>query len=371
MKKTTHFHIIAILIGATLALSSCSKEQNVLPTQKVESINNTDLRVIDGRLVFPDIESFQKVRDDLWNKNSQELDAWEKSLNFKSLRTKKITQADTLSLGLMNEFGFPMQYATLINQKGEYQIGSNIYWFHEGFKYQAASEKELQRIKNNPSIAEQKYAAGKGLTSLKHIALPSEGTGSFQNRTIKGASSNGDGKFQTQFNLSNDANSQRRLSLENYTYAEVTSYNPVVAGSSYIRTIYTAIVLNEYCEYYSRGSKRWYRAGDERNTSYDLTTTATARGSNFAPPSGNLVQPVGTKGDPYVANSHITTSNERHANSDFQRGVAGATLYSEGDTYFGGITWDFEIKGYYEVYIPSDTYRFYQGHILYLNGVLW
>ena len=355
--------IYTLLLFATCAFSGCSREQDTLPTPS-PVVNNTNVKVVNARLVFTDDESFKKIREDLWQKTSQELTAWENRLRFNSLRVKNINIQDTLSSGLMKEFGFPAQYAALINQNGEYQVGSKIYWFYDGFKYEASSESELARIKKNPSLATQKYETGKHIVSVKHMTLPA-------NRTTRNGSSGGDGRYQTAFLLNNDGGSQRRLSLETFIFSEVTSYNPVYPGSSYNRTIYTSVVINEYCEYYSRGSRRWYRSGDQRSTSYDLNTTGWASGSNFAPPSGNSAQPVGAKGTPSNAGGRITTSNELHSNSDFQRGVANAVFYSEGDTNFAGILWDFEITGSYQAYLTGDSYKFYPNHTLGLNGVLW
>lgn len=365
MKQTSQFRLIALLIGAVCTLSSCSKEQSVTPAPEAES-TKSDVQVINGRLVFSSINTFEKVRDGLWKKNSQDLDVWENSIHFQSLRTKHIALDDTISLGLMEEFGFPMQYAALINQGGEYQIADKIYWFHNGFKYEALSENELQRIKQNPSLAVQKYVAGKSLTSVKHVALPY--VGSSQNRTIRTASSSGDGKYQIEFDLNNDSGSRRRLSLELFTYAEVTYSSPI---TGYNRTIFTAVVLNEYCEYYSRGSRRWYRAGDERNTFYNLDITGRAQGDNFAPqdPNSIIVGPKGAPSGTGVNGSgvgQIRAEILKHGNEDFQIGVASATFYSDSDTNFNNILWDFNIKGTYTAYISSDD-----KHILALTDVLW
>lgn len=183
MKKAYSLKFSTLLIGFACALNSCSKEQDV----QLASHNTTaraDVQVINGCLVFRDQKVFEQVRKELQQKaflkeGDRQLDAWEKNMHFTSLRsaaTSERVHLEQLDLQgqsapahtLMDGFGFPDSYATLISPSGEYQIGTKIYWFHDGFKYEAGSRIELNFIKLNPSLAKHKAKAGSEL--IKHTA---------------------------------------------------------------------------------------------------------------------------------------------------------------------------------------------------------
>lgn len=375
MKQKVQLGLVAIMFSAACALSSCSKEPNALPGPSAKTIN-VGTQVVNGRIVFADIKEFEKVNESLWRKNSQELDMWEKSLGFQSLRAVPVVMTETSAPGLMMEFGFPMQYAALINPKGEYQIGSKIYWFHEGFKYEASSEEELQRLKNNPSVAQHKYRAGivPGSEKVSHIDLSDDKPN--QNRTIRynNGGSRGDGKYQYQFPLWYDNNSQRRLSFETFLYAEdVTGSYTTPQG--YGQTIRSGIVLNEYLEYYSRGSGRWYRNSDERTTSFALTVSGNVKANNFGTQSNWFRYNDPSPGSPSVFTQfNINGLNIRHSGGDFQTGILSEIFYNRYDNNYSayvdprtaGIIWDFEISGTYSAYVSSD-----RDHTHTESGILW
>ncbi|GAA4039226.1 hypothetical protein GCM10022409_26070 [Hymenobacter glaciei] len=370
LKQKVQLGIAAVMLGFTCTLSGCSKESNALP-EPAAKVSNAGIQLVNGRLVFADIKSFQKAEEALWRKNGHELELWEKALYFQSLRAAPVTLDETSTPGLMMEFGFPMQYAALINPKGEYQIGDKIYWFHQGFKYEASSEEELQRIKNDPSIAKNKYQAGKVPMSgkVKHFTVTNPG--SIQNRTVRNnnGGSAGDGKYPYQFPLYYDNNSQRRLSFETFLYAEdVTSTYPPPQFSGYAQTIRTGVVLNEYYEYYSRGSGRWYRAGEERTTSFNLYISGHVSGPNFSPEGmfPGTVGPLGARSDDYGPSyspdsgsgvGFIQATNIPHTGGDYQQGIAVAKMYN----YRGyveprqaNLVWDYEVYGQYSAYVTSD-----------------
>ena len=310
--------------------------------------------------MFKDALSMEMVRTELWNKDSKQIDEWEKSLKFISLRAESLGK-ESDGNNLLNEFGFPNQYAALINREGEYQVGNKIYWFNKGFKYEASSEEELVGIKENPSIAKNKFRAG--------IYKPSVSV----NRTIRdvniydNSTTRGDGKYPYQFNIWNDPNSQRRLSFENFIYVEEVTGDPGRAYGNYI-SYYTAVVFNEYAEYYSRGSKRWYRSNEPRVTSYDLYVSGNAYGDGYSPYPA--VGPVPTPTGP----THLIASNVYHSTgtNDYQTGLLQRYIYFSGYsgcafcTESGRFTWDYEVNGTYSAYIASD-----QGKTHTESGVLW
>ena len=148
------------LLGSSL-LSSCSKEP-VSPTPSgVAAKQTADVRLVNGRVQFATPEAFERERTQL--RKSQDatgLDTWESTLGFTSLRRHMLSKESKEATALQQRFLFPVFYATFINEAGEFQVGDAIFWYHDGFRYQAANEQELAAIKANPEQSESKTPAG-------------------------------------------------------------------------------------------------------------------------------------------------------------------------------------------------------------------
>lgn len=262
--------LYGLISASTAFFTSCSKELDttVYPNNQQEILINNGVKVQNGRVVFVDDATFIKIRQEFTNKTYPELDKWEESLGFSSLRKLDNEDKEFDEEGLMNEFHFPASYATIINRKGEYQVGNKIYWFHNGFKHEASSEEELNNIKENPSLSTKKFKAGATLVS-KTVQQ-----GSTASRSDRAASNTiGDRKFVRSFNWDGR---ERRLTIETFIYNEAYSgqlpsqnagcgacVGPYALGGTY----YTALVLSIYREYYNR---RWYRGGEPLIISYNI-----------------------------------------------------------------------------------------------------
>ena len=187
--------------------------------------------------MFPNREAFERTRKELEQRSHRreaEVNAWEEGLNFVSLRTAAISERFQLEKSqrehrlspayeLMERFGFPEYYAVLISPAGEYQIENTIYWFHNGFKYAAASEEELNAIKHAPQLAKMKYAAG-----AQHITNQ-VAAGKTANRTYQTNYPYAYDKYTFQFQYQYDPKSLRRIIYATSVYSEDfgTDYGPI------------------------------------------------------------------------------------------------------------------------------------------------
>jgi hypothetical protein len=84
MKKVHPF--FGFLIGL-IVFGSCLKDETNELTTADRILNGKEFVVHDGILTFKNSEIFQKITNDLLNKNGEELTAWERQIGFTSLRT--------------------------------------------------------------------------------------------------------------------------------------------------------------------------------------------------------------------------------------------------------------------------------------------
>lgn len=272
MFKPFHLKFAAVLLGAAFTLNSCSQKQEVNPSSQAP-VSKADVQVLNGRLVFADQLTFDRLQETLVQKShlktsEQELAAWEQGLHFTSLRTtaaKEVAHLEALetagqpapSYELLESFGFPDTYAAIINPAGEYQVGAKIYWFHKGFKYEASSEAELAAIKHEPTQAKTKYEASSRIVKEGHPAT--QGTA----RTYQTDDPYAYDKYVSpDFNYRNDPGSRRRIIYATRVFSQNvgSSFNSQNVYTQYWKS--TVSLLIKY-EYYSFGRQKWYPAGGE------------------------------------------------------------------------------------------------------------
>jgi hypothetical protein len=329
MKNTFNLKLALLALAIPAGLSSCSKKDTVdslsitAPAQDVKVLAN-------GRLAFADTKAFNQALTTMSAMASPELDKWEKNLGFHSLRQSTAPE----SAKLLNEFGFSGQYAALISEAGEYQIGDRISWFHDGFRYVANSEQELADIKANPTTATEKFSAG----LVKHTSK-----GQAAAREIRNSDNQeGDGRYNGQ-EVTIGPGSVRKLSFESILYCEDVSDRYTHAFAQ--RVWYTSISINEYYEYHSSRAGTWYRADDyPRTTSYNLNATATINGSGFY--QYNSANPSNVYNyDAYVTNSISLNQYAHGGTNDFRTTVISALIGSISRP--GTMYWDYSIQGSY------------------------
>lgn len=181
----------------------------------------------------------------------------------------------------MSSFGFPIFYASLINPSGEYQIGDKIYWFHDGYKYEARSESELSSIKSSPSQATTKYVAGcqTVVTGVKNIGSESGKSYSPRVTTATSGMPLDYDKWPKEFNAQGDPGSRRRVLYSIRTYIEDRGTNPVITYAHYF---YTSQQLVLKYKFYSNGRRAWYPAnGQNFNWTVNVNYTGTVNGPNI------------------------------------------------------------------------------------------
>ena len=273
MKQTFQWKIAALLVGTSCTLTNCAKEQDAQPASQIATITDNQVKVVNDRLVFADQKAFEQLSEKLhqmsnYATNSQELATWEKSVRFTSLRAAaakeeaQLEQLDTqgkpaVAHELMTKFGFPISYAAIISPLGEYQIGSKIYWFHDGFKYQADSEEELSTVKLNQASAKVKFQAGYRVVDNKNATESGKVSGTTANVTVQSLDPYANDKYvSSTFGYRGDTGSPRRIIYATHVYVEDRG----VSNSR--QTFYTELDLFIKYEYYSRGSGKWYPANE-------------------------------------------------------------------------------------------------------------
>lgn len=116
----------------------------------------SDIRVENGRLVFPDEKLFQATLSQLKKMDNESLTKWESQFSFNSMYERVLKLRDT-DLKLTEEeleySYFPPGESNVLNDKGEVKIGDDIIWYRSSKKYRASTEKELAGIKLDPSGA--------------------------------------------------------------------------------------------------------------------------------------------------------------------------------------------------------------------------
>ncbi len=352
--------LLFLIIGLASTIVSCSRKDVIQPTELATPVGASQVKVVDGRLVFADQKALDQVRSELRTlalntPSGKTLDSWEQKLGFKSLRAnaaeesvnleaKQAENQATPAYDLVSKFGFPNFIASIINPSGEYQVGDKIYWFHNNVKYQASSESELASIKQNPSLATTKFSAGlskvnpskdylKGTANPQSSTTPKNPSVSTNLVTVNSDGGNAQPYTSQTFFLNGDTGSQRRTiyALRVYTEAEDGGY-------------YTVLYLQLIYQYYANGHNAWYGAAGN-SWSYDVNVQYT----------GNVVakSAIDTGYGPAGYTTTTPTSGSLIANGSFSTGglelQIGATHAPIGDSNpsnTGVQDWNVSISGY-------------------------
>jgi len=141
MKKVKRIFAVAVVV----ALSFACREKETLT---VAGPSESDFRIVEGRVTFADPTSAQRYLTSLSTKSDDALVQWEEDHNFISLRSsiKTLEKTDTLLSY------FPRALTTVLNANREYQVGNDIFWFHNNsvFTIPNGDEKVLLQVKRNP-----------------------------------------------------------------------------------------------------------------------------------------------------------------------------------------------------------------------------
>ena len=330
-----------IILGLSILLSSCSKDV-VVPEVKTQA--TTAYTIVNNRVVFRDQTAFTELRNKLVKANQSDLEVWEKQNNFKSLRGTAEKNENEEAVSLRNSFGFPEGLAAIINPLGEYQIGSQIIWYNNGFRHEVTGEQQLALIKQDPANSTLKFSAGKKNirqdVKVNSVSNRYEGQGA-------------DGKFIAYLDLVG-VPQQRRYIYETWVYTEeyVSSYPKS-------QQFYTVLTMGIYLQYKSQdffGSTVWRETQDYRHINY-----------NFDFSGGCNVPVLLANPATLPSNTHYfgTTnfSNDYYGNSRMYIVLAATDLWAyngeANDHRYDedGVYWGYQITGYISQSNPGYTFR--------------
>jgi hypothetical protein len=129
-----------LLLGSSiLFFNSCSKRNNT----NIETVSTSNSEILNsvkvskhGYLIFNSEESYNKCLDKFGNMSTAELDMWEKSISYVSLRTNRIKTANkpTRSVDYNTLFNDEL-FETIIDENGLVQIGNTIFKSETDYNY--------------------------------------------------------------------------------------------------------------------------------------------------------------------------------------------------------------------------------------------
>ncbi|MEA5256214.1 hypothetical protein VB264_00355 [Arcicella aquatica] len=305
----------------TIGLTSCEKQEiEANLVEKAEQVETTP-KVVNGRLVFENQEQFLEFSRTLEGKTQEELNEWEKSKSFLSLRAFEKTNDGISNL---SDFNFPISYKSILNTEGEYVIGKNIIWFNKGLKHLIPNldENLLKQIKNNPSLSK---INGKAQTIIVDAPTMAVNASNWQ-------FGNAYNCYVKYFNQWGESGSERRSTYQFNIWRDPQFED---AGAVYF---YDKIYVKVIYEW--KGSK-WRRAGEPRTISWNFgfnTILNGVYGAVF----------VGTPGSGTRSNAGITTSD------DYDIPVAGGQVIIGKSTGMTGDSYNVGINGTFTTYTIGD-----------------
>lgn len=320
LKKTLSLRLfficLSVLFSATLF--SCEKQEI---GERLEAKVEATPKVVNGRLVFDSQAQFLEFSKTLEGKTQEELNAWEKTISFTSLRTFENNNEGTSEL---SDFNFPLYYKTLLNAEGEYVIGKNIVWFNKGLKHFVPNldENLLKQIKANPSISKINGEVKTIVVDAPIMAVNSSDWkfGNAYNSYVK------------YFNQWGESGSERRSTYQFNIWRDYQWQDQVAVY--YYDRIFVKVI------YEWKGSK-WRRAGESRNISWNFGFTTILNGVQGAVFVGTPVSGI-------RSSQGVATSN------DYDIIVAGGPVTIGKNT---GITYDsyrVGIQGKFTTYTVGD-----------------
>ena len=320
----------AIFFIAVCFFCAACEDQDVLleSTPSPQTVLNSKISVDNGRLVFNNAEELYSIVDSLSKMSEQELKQWSESASITSL----INNDDEALQKEFDDFGFPNAFKAIINENGEYQVGNTISWYHEGFKYFADSESELEGVKQSPNSANERIEV-----EAKTVAIePNDQDVSNQKVTLYNNSS--DARHQKEFFHGGDSGSKRKYVHEIRTYTESYYAKDPLLGSGY--SIYSSLTLVIKLEWWGNKSKKWKVAGGSRRVAYDLSGSA-------------LFKYKDINYDNVTRDIQISKRN-----TDTKSGDRYITIASYGDGFArsSSVKWEVDLYGKIEHSVEGDLY---------------
>lgn len=249
MKFSLQVYLTTAMVAGGLCFGGCADS----PSDDVKPASvsaQTDVTVMDGRLVFQDSDAYIRTLDKLKSMSAEELAGWEKGLKFSSLRTS-VTEDD---IALKEEFHFPAFIAAVINREGVYQAGDKLYWYDNHQLHEFTSLADLTLAQRGQKVTHQALEAG--MIKLK-APVAERNTG---------ASGPRDGKYQNEFCIGGNCGNRRKMVYETWAFYQQTP------SPSSLKSYYTAVVFSAKMEFLS--SRGWKPAGESRQVQVALNGRA-------------------------------------------------------------------------------------------------
>jgi len=145
--------LFALNISSSPATAGLMGNKNLIthsfhPLSASTNQQTPSVQVKNGRLVFSSMEAFKNTLALLQQKNTEELNQWERIMNFSSLRKTLISTSPK-----ENSFyaKLPATFTTILNSQGEYQVNDQIMWVNQDNHYivENSDEQLLSQLKNN------------------------------------------------------------------------------------------------------------------------------------------------------------------------------------------------------------------------------
>jgi hypothetical protein len=247
----------ALILCLFLGIISCKDEMtNIVNTMNIET-TESKYTVVGNRIRFANSEAFYSTIKELNEKSSGSssfFDEWEQEINFISLRTHNLKNRKNI----LEDFRFPMTFASILNERGEYMIGDTIVWYNKGLKHFIPNKNEelLSRIKLNPSLSKNTAKAGGNIVKTKM------GNGNLVTQsTIIQANSQTIEKSHA-FSLTGDGANQRR-----WVYELVSYIDYIGSGAD---NYYVELFMRFKLQWLSPSNNVYYQAGDPRTYGIDI-----------------------------------------------------------------------------------------------------
>lgn len=268
----------ALAIGVLFALSSCKKSSSVI-SEEIRS-QDAPIAVDQGRLVFKNVTTFNEALTAL-NKTGSLKGIPGKETGFLSLNTALEAfylqeDAQDKQLEALADFNFTPGHLSLLNSKGEIQIGNEIIWYQNNMKYYISAEKrsELAYFKANPDKVEKKLKAGS-----KVLPVYENGSREIAADYFNMGFNAGDARHQYEFVQQTPIVGNRK-----YVHEVISFFEGYSDGFFYYWATYLTLRIKLEWK-----GKKWRPASELRNISTNLAGTATVnvpgQGAYFAGPN--------------------------------------------------------------------------------------
>lgn len=136
MKKTlSNLKQTFIVFAVLLTLFACKKQTT---EENFETKSEQDFKVVHNILVFKDQTSFDKVFNELTNKDAKYLDAFQSKIGFESYRSTHTIDTAKETVGILEKTFDPLDFphiSSLLNKDGMYVIGDKVFQYKNGEEF--------------------------------------------------------------------------------------------------------------------------------------------------------------------------------------------------------------------------------------------